>query len=359
MNLFSELCIKEVTLRNRIVVPPMCTYSADQGEVNEFHLSHIGALARGGAGLVIVEATAVSAEGRITPRCLGIWSDSLAKPFRSIVQAIKCGGAVPGIQLAHAGRKASSALPWEGDNHLTDSEGGWPTIAPSPIAFGEKLGKTPKEMSLDDIQRVQSHFVRAAERALDVGFEWLQLHFAHGYLAQSFFCSESNLRTDEYGGSLANRARFMLETIRQIRVLWPNKYPLTVRLGVTDFGADHVNSINESLWLSKQFESLGVDLIDVSMRFNTPTVTIPRKAAVLREIAHQFKESLGIPVSVAWGLGEPELANDIIESGDADLIAVGKKHLENPHWPYFAAQMLGQDLNILPEQYSFWLSKAK
>lgn len=339
----------------------MCTYSSDNGAVSDFHLSHLDSLSRGGAGLVIVEATAVSPEGRITPRCLGIWDDLLANRFRPLVEILKTNGAVAGIQLAHAGRKGSSSIPWEGDEHISGRAGGWETISPSALAFGGRLTKTPKAMSLDDIWRIQVSFEQAAERARAVGFEWLQLHFAHGYLGQSFLCPESNSRTDEYGGSLPNRARFMLEVVERVRAVWPNEFPLTVRLGMTDFGAGHLKSLNESLWVARQLELYGVDLIDVSMGFNTPNVDIPRKAGVLREVAHQLKETVDIPVSVAWGLGNPELANEVVEFGDADLIGVGKGHLENPHWPYHAAKVLGvaKSVRLLPVQYGFWLGKAE
>ncbi|RYF39537.1 MAG: NADH:flavin oxidoreductase/NADH oxidase, partial [Comamonadaceae bacterium] len=207
--LFQPFELKDVSLRNRIAVPPMCQYSAVDGRANAWHLSHYASMARGGAGLVIVEATAVSPDGRITPGCTGIWNDDLAQAFVPVVQAIKEAGAVPGIQIAHAGRKASANRPWEGDDHIAhDDARGWETIAPSAIAFGGGLSKVPRAMTQDDIDRVRQNFVDAAIRARDVGFEWLELHFAHGYLAQSFFSAHSNQRTDMYGGSVENRSRF-------------------------------------------------------------------------------------------------------------------------------------------------------
>ncbi len=207
--------LKDVTLRNRIAIPPMCQYMAVDGYANDWHLSHYASMARGGAGLVIVEATGVSPEGRITPGCTGIWSDDLAQAFVPVVQAIKAAGAVPGIQIGHAGRKASANVPWEGDDHIAENDArGWQTIAPSAIAYGKGLPKQPQAMTLDDIARVRQDFVDAAKRARDVGFEWLELHFAHGYLAQSFFSAHSNHRDDIYGGSVENRARFLLETLR-------------------------------------------------------------------------------------------------------------------------------------------------
>ncbi|HYQ38716.1 MAG TPA: NADH:flavin oxidoreductase/NADH oxidase, partial [Pseudomonas sp.] len=212
--LFSPFQLKDVTLRNRIAVPPMCQYSAEDGLINDWHLHNYASIARGGAGLVIVEATAVSPEGRISPGCAGLWNDEQAAAFAPVARAIKAAGAVPGIQIAHAGRKASANRPWEGDDHIAAGDPrGWQTIAPSAIPFGAHLPKVPQAMTLDDIARVQADFVAAARRALEAGFEWLELHFAHGYLAQSFFSAHSNQRDDQYGGSLANRSRFLLETL--------------------------------------------------------------------------------------------------------------------------------------------------
>ena len=234
--LFQPYTLKDITVRNRIAVPPMCQYMAVDGVANDWHLSHYAGMARGGAGLVIVEATAVAPEGRITPGCTGIWNDDLAQAFVPVVKAIKAAGSVPGIQIAHAGRKASANRPWEGDDHIVEGDArGWQTIAPSAIAFGGGLPKVPRAMDLDDIARVKQNFVDAAVRAREVGFEWLELHFAHGYLAQSFFSAHSNQRDDIYGGSLENRSRFLLETLKAVRAVWPEHLPLTIRFGVLEF----------------------------------------------------------------------------------------------------------------------------
>ena len=212
--LFQPFSLKDITLRNRIAVPPMCQYSATDGVVNEWHVANYTGQARGGAGLVIVEATAVAPEGRITPACAGLWTDAQAEAFIPVVRGIKAHGAVPGIQIAHAGRKASANRPWEGDDHIpNDAANGWQTIAPSAIPFGAHLPKVPEAMTLQDIERVKADFVAAARRALAVGFEWLELHFAHGYLAQSFFSPHANQRTDAYGGNADNRGRFLRETL--------------------------------------------------------------------------------------------------------------------------------------------------
>src|SRR3546814_766032 len=238
--LFQPFTLKGLTLRNRIAVPPMCQYSATDGRANQWHHANYAGMARGGAGLVIVEATAVSPEGRITPDCTGIWNDDLAQAFIPTVQAIKQQGSVPGIQIAHAGRKASANRPWEGDDHIADDDPrGWQTLAPSALAFGEHLSKQPREMTQEDIARVRDDFVAAARRAHEVGFEWLELHFAHGYLAQSFFSEHSNQRTDAYGGNYENRSRFLRETFAAVREAWPEHLPLTIRL---DRKSTHLNS---------------------------------------------------------------------------------------------------------------------
>ena len=269
--LFEPLKLKGVSLRNRIAVPPMCQYMAVDGVINDWHHVHYAQIARGGAGLVIVEATAVSPEGRITPGCTGLWNDAQAEAFKPTVAAIKAAGAVPGIQIGHAGRKASANRPWEGDDHIADGDArGWPTIAPSAIAFGAHLPKVPKAMTLDDIARVREDFVAAAKRALDAGFEWLELHFAHGYLGQSFFSGHSNQRDDAYGGSLENRSRFLLETLAAVRKVWPEHLPLTARFGVIEYDGCDEETLAESIELAKGFKREGLDMLNVSVGFSTP-----------------------------------------------------------------------------------------
>ncbi|MET3789722.1 hypothetical protein [Methylobacterium radiotolerans] len=216
--LFTPYTLKDVALRNRIAVPPMCQYSANDGFINDWHLAHYSGIARGGAGLVIVEATAISPEGRITPGCTGLWQDEQVEGLARVAAAIKAAGSVPGIQIAHAGRKASANRPWEGDNHISDGDPrGWNTLSPSALAFGANLPKVPGTMTLQDIGRIKADFVAAAVRACDAGYEWLELHFAHGYLAQSFFSVRANERTDVYGGDAAGRGRFLRETLAAVR----------------------------------------------------------------------------------------------------------------------------------------------
>jgi 2,4-dienoyl-CoA reductase-like NADH-dependent reductase (Old Yellow Enzyme family) len=358
--LFQPYPLKDITLRNRIAVPPMCQYMAVDGQANDWHLSHYAGMARGGAGLVIVEATAVAPEGRITPGCTGIWNNDLAQAFVPVVKAIKAAGAVPGIQIAHAGRKASANRPWEGDDHIPEGDArGWQTIAPSAIAFGGGLPKVPRAMDLDDIARVQQNFVDAAVRAREVGFEWLELHFAHGYLAQSFFSAHSNQRDDIYGGSLENRSRFLLETLKAVREVWPEHLPLTIRFGVLEFDGRDEQTLLESIGLVRQFKDAGMDMLSVSMGFTIPDVSIPWGPAFMGPIAERVRREAGVPVSSAWGFGTPAIAERVVKEEQLDVVMVGKAHLANPHWPYFAAKELGVERAswTLPAPYAHWLER--
>lgn len=356
--LFSEFHLKDASLRNRIVVSPMCQYSADDGVPNDWHLVHLGARAVGGAALVIAEATAVSPEGRITQGCTGLWNDAQAEAWAPIQRFVKRHGAVSGIQLAHAGRKASANLPWEGDDHLPPGDPrAWEPLGPSAIAFGDTLPRVPHELTKDEILRVQGDFVAAAKRALAVGFEWLELHFAHGYLAQSFFSPIANRRTDEYGGSFANRARFLLDTLSAVRAIWPERYPLTARLGVSDFSKES-QPLEESIQLVRELKERGLDLIDVSLGFNSPDVSgVPWGPAFMAPIAQQVKDGAAIPTAVGWFINDPQQAEDIIAKGQADLVMLAHKELDDPNFPYHAAKALGvaQPQTVLPPQYAHWL----
>ncbi|MEF9677150.1 NADH:flavin oxidoreductase/NADH oxidase [Pectobacterium aroidearum] len=358
--LFQPFKLKDITLRNRIAVPPMCTYSANDGLINEWHQVHYASLARGGAGLVIVEATAVAPEGRISPHCTGIWNDEQAQAFAKVAKFIKDAGSVPGIQIAHAGRKASANIPWEGDDHIPAGDArGWQTIAPSAVPFGANVPKQPQEMTLEDIARVRDDFVAAARRALDAGFEWLELHFAHGYLAQSFFSVHSNKRNDQYGGSFDNRSRFLLETLAAVRDVWPQHLPLTARFGVIEFDGRDEETLQESIELTRRFKAAGLDMLSVSIGFSTPEANIPWAPAFMGPIAQQVREQADLPVSSAWGFGTPELAEQAVASGQLDLVMVGKAHLANPHWSYQAARELGIERAswTLPTPYAHWLER--
>ncbi|MFT9315107.1 MAG: NADH:flavin oxidoreductase/NADH oxidase [Acetobacter orientalis] len=358
--LFDSYTLKDVTLRNRIMVGPMCQYQAQDGLANDWHSVHYTSLARGGSALVVVEATAVSPEGRITPNCLGLWNDQQAQALTPIVASIRKAGAVPGIQLAHAGRKASANIPWEGDDHIpAGAPKSWQPIAPSPLAFGGDLNRTPQEMTLDDIARVKADFVKATERARDAGFQWLMLHFAHGYLAQSFFSAHSNQRTDQYGGSAENRARFLIETLEAVKAVWPENLPLTARFGVIEFDGRDEETFADSVSLLKKLRSAGLDFLDVSIGFSTPTATIPWSAGFMGPWARRTAEETGLPVSTSWYISEGRQADALIRTGGLDMVTIGRPLLANPHWPFAAAKALHKKEAgaILPPSYGWWLNR--
>ena len=360
--LFTPFTLKDVTLRNRIAVPPMCQYSAVDGFVTDWHATHYASIARGGAGLVIVEATAVSPEGRITPGCTGLWDDAQVDGMAKIAAAIKAAGAVPGIQIGHAGRKASANRPWEGDDHIaSDAPGGWDTIAPSAIAYGENLPKVPRAMTLDDIARVKADFVAAAQRARAAGFEWIELHFAHGYLGQSFFSAHSNQRTDAYGGDFAGRSRFLLETLAAVREVWPENLPLTARFGVIEYDGRDEQTLDESIELARMWRARGLDLLSVSVGFTIPGTNIPWGPAFLAPVAGRVRREAGLPVASAWGIDGPELAERTVADGQLDLVMIGRAHLANPHYPLQAAQALGVERPtwVLPAPYAHWLERYR
>lgn len=358
--LFSPFTLKDVTLRNRIAVPPMCQYSATDGLTNDWHQAHYAGIARGGAGLVIVEATGVSPEGRITPGCTGLWNDAQAVGMARIAAAIKAGGAVPGIQIGHAGRKASANRPWEGDDHIAAQDArGWKTIAPSALAFGANLPKVPEAMTLADIARVKADFVAAAKRARDAGFEWLELHFAHGYLAQSFFSVRANRREDAYGGDLAGRSRFLLETLEAVREVWPQHLPLTARFGVIEYDGRDEQTLEESIALTRAMRERGLDLLNVSVGFSTPDADIPWGSPFLAPIAERVRREGGLPVASSWGMDAPALAERVVAEGQMDLVMIGRAHLANPHYPYQAAKELKVERPswVLPAPYAHWLER--
>ncbi|HLZ82248.1 MAG TPA: NADH:flavin oxidoreductase/NADH oxidase [Caulobacteraceae bacterium] len=359
-SLFTPLTLKTITLKNRIAVSPMCQYLADDGVINDWHQVHLATLAHGGASLVIAEATAVSPEGRITPGCAGIWTDHQGQAWARAAAAIKAAGAVPGIQLAHAGRKASANRPWEGDDHIAAGDPrGWETIAPSAVAFGANLPKVPRAMTLADIERVKADFVGAARRACEAGFEWLELHFAHGYLAQNFLSTWSNQRHDAYGGGFDGRSRFLVETLSAVRDIWPDRLPLTARVGVTEF--DGSRDVEESIELARRLKAVGVDLIDVSVGFSTPTAKIPWGPALMAPIAERVRREADVPTATSWFISEPTVAEALIAEGKVDLVELGRPLLENPRWPYRAARELGVERAAwtLPAPYAYWLERYR
>ncbi|WP_315973597.1 NADH:flavin oxidoreductase/NADH oxidase [Stenotrophomonas maltophilia] len=359
--LFSPYTLKGVTLRNRIAVAPMCQYQAHDGYLSEWHAPHYAGLARGGAGLVIVEATAVSPEGRITPGCAGLWDEGQIEGMARVAAAISAGGAVPGIQLAHAGRKASANLPWEGDDHIAPgAPGGWTALAPSALPFGGSLSNVPQAMSIEDIERVKGDFVRAAQRALAAGFKWLELHFAHGYLAQSFFSAASNARTDRYGGSEENRGRFLLETLAAVRAVWPDEFPLTVRFGIVEFDGDDEQVFPEAQRVITSMKHAGLDLLNASMGFSTPSSNVPWGKGLLLP----WIERLGmseLPMASAWLLDDPRAAEAAVADGTLEIVMIGRAFLANPHYAYELAQKLRVDrpTGVLPSPYAHWLARYR
>ena len=352
--LFEPFKSRDITLRNRIAVSPMCQYSSENGFPNDWHFVHLGSRAVGGAGLVIVEATAVSPEGRISPADSGIYLDDHVPAFGRICGFLKEHGAVPGIQLAHAGRKASAAKPWEGDSHIETGSGGWETVAPSAIAFGGNLPKVPHELTVEQIATVREQFVSATHRAIAAGFEWLELHYAHGYLAHEFYSPLANRRSDQYGGSFENRTRFLVETFAAVREAWPERFPLTVRLSVTDW-LDGGVTIEESIELVRRLKGLGLDLLDVSHGFITPDISkVPWGPGFMIPLASRIRKEAEIPTAVGWMIADPQQAEDAVREGHADLIVLAREMLRDPYWPYHAALKLGVEnaFDILPVQYA-------
>jgi 2,4-dienoyl-CoA reductase-like NADH-dependent reductase (Old Yellow Enzyme family) len=349
-HLFQPLTVRSVTLRNRIGVSPMCQYSALDGVANDWHYVHLGSRAVGGAGLVIVEATGVAPEGRITPGCMGLWSEQHIEPLARIARFVKAQGAVAGIQIAHAGRKASADLPWKGGAHLSEAQGGWETIAPSAIAFGGNLTKVPRAMTEMDIARVQNDFVATAKRALTAGFEWLELHAAHGYLFNEFLSPLSNHRADNYGGSFENRIRLLLDTTRAVRKIWPDHLPLAVRISAIDWMPGGWQ-IEDSIALAKLLKAEGVDLMDCSSGGVVPDAKIKVEPGYQVPFAEKIRHGANIPTAAVGFITEPKQADDIVRNGQADLVLLARQMLVDPYWPAHAAKALGHKLTP-PNQYA-------
>jgi 2,4-dienoyl-CoA reductase-like NADH-dependent reductase (Old Yellow Enzyme family) len=349
-HLFSPLTLRSVTLRNRIGVSPMCQYSAEAGVANEWHFVHLGSRAVGGAGLVIVEATAVAPEGRITPGCLGLWGEQHVEPLARIAKFVKEHGAVAGIQIAHAGRKASADLPWNGGAHLSVEQGGWETIGPSAIPFGGNLPKIPRAMTEADITRVQNDFVATAKRALAAGFEFLELHAAHGYLFSEFLSPLANQRTDKYGGSFENRIRFLMDTTRAVRKVWPENLPLAVRLSAIDW-KEGGWQIEDSIVLAKLLKAEGVDLVDCSSGGVVPDAKITVVPGYQVPFAEKIRHGADIATAAVGFITEAKQADDIVRNGRADVVLLARQMLVDPYWPVHAAKALGHKLPP-PNQYA-------
>jgi 2,4-dienoyl-CoA reductase-like NADH-dependent reductase (Old Yellow Enzyme family) len=337
-HLFEPLTLGGVTLRNRIGVSPMCQYSSEDGMPTDWHLVHLGSRAVGGAGLVSVEATAVEATGRISPQDMGIWSDRHIEPLRRIAEFITAQGAVPSIQLAHAGRKASKSRPWEGDRSLTNEEGGWEVVGPSALAFAEGW-RVPHELAAKEISSIRESFRKATIRAREAGFKWLEIHAAHGYLLHSFYSPLSNHRSDEYGGSVANRIRFLLETVSAVRAEWPERQPLAVRLSCTDW-VEGGWTLDDSIELAKALKAEGVDLVDCSSGGGSALAKIPLGASYQVPLAEGVRRGAGIPTSAVGMITEAMQADEIVRNGRADLVLLARELLRDPYWPFHAAKAL-------------------
>ena len=347
-HLFSSLQMREVLFRNRIVVSPMCQYSSTDGFATDWHLVHLGSRAVGGAALVFTEAAAVLAEGRISPDDLGIWKDAHVEMLARIFRFIEAQGAVPGMQLAHAGRKASTSAPWKGGKPLDTEEGGWsPIHGPSPLPFAEGY-QTPRELDRAGITRVCEAFGQAAQRALHAGAKVVEIHAAHGYLLHSFLSPLSNQRTDDYGGPLANRIRFLCEAVGAVRQVWPAKYPLFVRISSTDW-TDGGWTGDDAIALAKELKSLGVDLIDCSSGGNVPSTKIPIGPGYQVPFASRIRREAEIATGAVGMITAPEQADQIVRVGQADVVLMACEFLRHPYWPLDAAPPLHQKISAPPQ----------
>lgn len=352
-HLFSPLTIKDITLRNRIGVSPMCQYSAEDGVPNDWHLVHLGSRAVGGAGLIIAEASAVEQHGRISPDDLGIYSDKHIDAFKRITAFIEEQGAVPGIQLAHAGRKASTFAPWKKDKqgiNVPNDQGGWDIIGPSAIPFSDNH-RMPQALTTKAIRDIQEAFRTATIRARQAGFKWVEFHAAHGYLAHSFYSPLSNKRTDQYGGSFDNRIRFVLETVHLMKQEWPDNLPFTVRLSSSDWVKGGW-TIDDSVELAKRLKKEGVDLIDCSSGGNTPDPSIDVGPGYQVPFAEKIRHSANIRTAAVGLINQGMQADDHIRNGRADIVLMGREMLRDPYFPLRAAQDVHQqDYLDTPPQY--------
>jgi 2,4-dienoyl-CoA reductase-like NADH-dependent reductase (Old Yellow Enzyme family) len=347
-HLFDPITLRSVTLRNRIGVSPMCQYSSQEGFANAWHMAHLGARAAGGAGLIITEAAAVQAEGRITPWDLGIYRDEHIEGLRAITRFLSEQGAVPGIQLAHAGRKANTARPWEGGQPLPNPGNSWYIVGPSAIPF--KVGHpVPHALTADEIADVVAAFARATERAVAAGFRLVEIHAAHGYLLHSFYSPLANERTDAYGGSFDNRVRIVVEVTRAVRRVLPRSLPLSVRLSCTDW-TDGGWTIEDTVALARRLKEEGADLIDCSSGGNVATAHVPAAPGYQVPFARAVRTEAGVASAAVGLITTPQQAEQIVADGDADIVLMGRELLRNPYWPLHAALALEQPV-APPPQY--------
>jgi 2,4-dienoyl-CoA reductase-like NADH-dependent reductase (Old Yellow Enzyme family) len=347
-HLFEPLRLREVTLANRIGIPPMCQYSARDGAASDWHFVHYGTRAVGGAGLMIVEATAVLPEGRISPGDLGLWDDRQVEPLARIARFARERGCTIAVQLAHAGRKAGVGLGWEKQHSLALEEGGWIPVAPSPLSFGDGYA-TPAALDEAGIRSVIAAFVAAARRTRDAGFDAIEIHAAHGYLLHQFLSPLSNRRADAWGGSFDNRTRLVREVVAAVRAEWPQQLPLLIRLSATDW-VDGGWNADETVELCRVVKGLGIDLVDVSSAGLVPTAQIPVGTGFQTGFATRVRNEAGIPTAAVGLITSPAQADHIVRTGQADMVLLGREMLRNPYWPMTAAQELGV-ASAWPRQY--------
>ncbi|WP_327321923.1 NADH:flavin oxidoreductase/NADH oxidase [Streptomyces sp. NBC_01210] len=352
--LFQPYTLRSLTIPNRAWMAPMCQYSAEvfgpnAGVANDWHFAHYAARATGGTGLILTEATAVSPEGRISPADLGIWNETQVQAFRRITSFLKSQGTVPGIQLAHAGRKASTDRPWKGGAPVGADEHGWQPLGPSPLPFDEGH-PVPEELTLVQIREIAGQFADAARRALDAGFEIAEIHGAHGYLIGEFLSPHSNHRDDEYGGSFENRVRFALEVVDAVRAVWPDELPLFFRISATDWLEEAGWTADDTVHFASLLKEHGVDLLDVSTGGNAARVRIPTGPGYQVPFAARVKREAGLPVAAVGMITEAGQAEKILANGEADAVLLGRELLRNPSWARNAARELGGDIRV-PKQY--------
>ena len=337
--LFSPLSLRSVVLPNRIGIPPMCQYTAQDGLAGDWHFVHYGSRAVGGAGLIIVEATAVLPEGRISRGDLGLWNDAQVEPLARLAAFMAAQGSVPAIQLGHAGRKAGVGLGWEPARALADDEGGWTPQAPSALSFGEGY-RTPEALDAAGIQEIVRHFAASTRRALEAGFQAVEIHAAHGYLLHQFLSPLANRRDDAYGGSFENRTRLVRDVVGAVRAEWPEALPLLIRLSATDWVEGGWN-VEETVELCRWLKANGVDLVDVSSGGLVPNAVIPAGPGFQTDFAARVRAEAGIATAAVGLITSPQQAEHIVRSGQADVVLVGREILRQPQWPLAAAQALG------------------
>lgn len=362
-DLFSPFTLKDVTLRNRIAMSPMTMHRSVDGRVDDFHVMLCGSRAAGGFALVFPEQIAIMPDGRTSVRCAGIWDDAQVEGLARICRIVKEMGGVPAIQLGHTGRKGSETEPWNGRVQLpADHPEGWQVRGPSAVPYGNRYTLPVQELSVGEIAELHRAYAAAAQRALAAGFEWLEMHFAHGYLGASFFSPLANRRTDQYGGSLENRLRFHREAMDAVRAVWPERLPLTMRLGSDDFNEAGVR-FEDAIVAVTTLKEHGLDLADLSLGINTDDMQNPPfgEMSFMVERGARVRRECGMPVGVSWNLGIPALADQAIRDEKIDLVFLGRPALANPHWPVWAARELGHvdPFGLVPEDWAWWLRNAR